>query len=118
LNQAIDAATLTNHASAPHAPLTVPSDPTLSLSTRNLRTPGSKRSSRRADDDERQIVQRPLKRGRKEDYEIYGEGGIWERDKVMKAFVANDDLGTADLASIRKVMGVTRTGKSAAGKRR
>ena len=36
---------------------------------------------------------------------------MWEREKVMKVFGGNDDLGTADLASIRKVMGVTRTGK-------
>jgi len=117
LNQALDAATLTSHALAPHAPLTVPADPTLSTTTRNLRTPGSKRS-RRADDDDRQVVQRPQKRGRKEDYEIYGEAGIWDRDKVIKIFGPNDDLGTADLASIRKVLGVTRTAKTAAGKRR
>jgi len=59
-----------------------------------------------------------LKRGRKEDYEIYGEAGMWEKDKVMKVFVGNDDLGTADLASIRKVMGITRTGKTAVPRRR
>lgn len=59
---------------------------------------------------------KPVKRGRKEDYEIYGEGGMWERERAVKVFGANDDLGTADLASIRKVMGITRTGKG--GKRR
>jgi len=36
---------------------------------------------------------------------------MWEREKVMKTFGGNDDLGTVDLATIRKVMGVTRTGK-------
>jgi hypothetical protein len=106
---------LTNHALAPHAPLTVPADPSLSTATRNLRTPSSKRSSRR-DDDDRQD-KRPQKRGRKEDYEIYGEAGIWERDKVLRVFGSNDDLGTADLASIRKVLGVTRTAKTAAKRR-
>lgn len=63
------------------------------------------------DDEERATSQKPVKRGRKEDFEIYGDAGMWEREKVMKVFGGNDDLGTADLASIRKVMGVTRTGK-------
>jgi hypothetical protein len=116
LNSALDATSLTHHAFAPHAPLTVPSNPALSMS-RNLRTPGSKRSARNRDDDERGPPQRPIKRGRKEDYEIYGEGGIWEKDKVMKVFGSSDDLGTADLASIRKVMGITRTGKTASKRR-
>jgi hypothetical protein len=113
LNQAHDATTLTHHALATHPPLTIPSDPALSMN-RNLRTPGSKRSSRR-DDEER--LQRPIKRGRKEDYEIYGDAGMWEKEKVMKVFGGNDDLGTADLASIRKVMGITRTGKNAPKRR-
>ena len=85
--------------------------------SRNLRTPGSKRSARNRDDDERAQSQRPAKRGRKEDYEIYGDAGIWEKDKVMKVFGSNDDLGTVDLASIRKVMGITRTGKTAPKRR-
>ena len=110
LNQANDATSLTHHALAAYPPLTVPSDPA-SLNSRNLRTPGSKRSSRNRDEDDRIISQRPIKRGRKEDYEIYGEGGMWEREKVTKVFGPSDDLGTADLASIRKVMGITRTGK-------
>lgn len=123
LNQAHDATTLTHHALAAHPPLTVPSNPALSMS-RNLRTPGSKRSARNRDDLDdgggggRGASQtRPVKRGRKEDYEIYGDAGIWEKDKVMKIFGANDDLGTADLASIRKVMGITRTGKTATKRR-
>jgi hypothetical protein len=116
LNQALDANTLTHHALATHPPLTVPSNPAAS-SSRNLRTPGSKRSIRNRDDDERAQSQRPVKRGRKEDYEIYGEGGMWEKDKVMKIFGASDDLGTADLASIRKIMGITRTGKAAPKRR-
>jgi hypothetical protein len=116
LNQAHDATTLTHHALATHPPLTVPSNPALSMS-RNLRTPGSKRSARNRDDDERAQSQRPVKRGRKEDYEIYGDAGIWEKDKVMKVFGSNDDLGTVDLASIRKVMGITRTGKTAPKRR-
>ena len=37
---------------------------------------------------------------------------------MMKIFGSNDDLGTADLASIRKVMGITRTGKAAVPRRR
>lgn len=116
LNQAHDATTLTHHALAAHPPLTVPTNPALSMS-RSLRTPGSKRSIRSRDDDERAQSQRPLKRGRKEDFEIYGEGGMWEKEKVMKVFGSNDDLGTADLASIRKVMGVTRTGKGVTKRR-
>lgn len=114
LNQALDAAALTNHALAPHAPLTVPTDPSLSSMTRNLRAPGSKRSSRRDDDD---LQKRPQKKGRKEDYEIYGESGVWEREKAVKVFGASDDLGTADLGSIRKVLGVTRAAKAATRKR-
>jgi hypothetical protein len=117
LNQANDANTLTNHALALHPPLTIPADPNLAMS-RNLRTSGSKRSARNRDEEDRAQSQRPLKRGRKEDYEIYGEAGMWEKDKVMKVFVGNDDLGTADLASIRKVMGITRTGKTAVPRRR
>jgi hypothetical protein len=113
LNQAHDATTLSHHALSANPPLTVPSNPALSMS-RSLRTPGSKRSARSRDDDERATSQKPIKRGRKEDFEIYGEAGIWERDKVMKVFGSNEDLGTADLASIRKVMGITRTGKTAA----
>jgi hypothetical protein len=116
LNQAHDATTLTHHALAAHPPLTVPANPAMSMS-RNLRTPGSKRSARNRDDDERATSQRPVKRGRKEDFEIYGEGGMWEKEKVMKVFGSNDDLGTADLASIRKVMGVTRTGKGSSKRR-
>jgi hypothetical protein len=116
LNQAHDAITLTHHALAAHPPLTVPANPAMSMS-RNLRTPGSKRSARNRDDDERATSQRPVKRGRKEDFEIYGEGGMWEKEKVMKVFGSNDDLGTADLASIRKVMGVTRTGKGSSKRR-
>lgn len=116
LNQAHDATTLTHHALAAHPPLTVPANPALSMS-RSLRTPGSKRSVRNRDDDERGQSQRPIKRGRKEDYEIYGDAGIWEKEKVMKVFGSNDDLGTADLASIRKVMGITRTGKTAPKRR-
>ena len=116
LNQANDATSLTHHALATHPPLTVPSNPALSTS-RNLRASGSKRSARNRDDEDRVQPQRPVKRGRKEDYEIYGEGGMWEREKVMKAFGANDDLGTADLATIRKVMGITRTGKAAPKRR-
>jgi len=86
--------------------------------SRNLRTPGSKRSSRNRDEEpERNTSQRPVKKGRKEDFEIYGEGGMWEREKVLKAFSANDDLGTVDLASIRKVMVVTRTGKTGSKRR-
>jgi hypothetical protein len=42
---------------------------------------------------------------------------MWEKEKVMKVFGSNDDLGTADLASIRKVMGVTRTGKGSSKRR-
>lgn len=121
LNQATDSLTLTNHALAPHAPLTIPTDP-LAVSARNLRTPGSKRVSARNLDLEdapasRPTSQRPLKRGRKEDVEIYGEGGMWDREKAIKTFVGSDDLGTADLATIRKVMGVTRTGKGGVAKR-
>ena len=116
LNSAHDAISLTHHALAAHPPLTVPANPALSMS-RNLRTPGSKRSIRNRDDDDRAQSQRPLKRGRKEDFEIYGEGGMWEKEKVMKVFGPNDDLGTADLASIRKTMGVTRTGKGVSKRR-
>ena len=112
LNQANDATSLTHHALATHPPLTVPSNPALSMS-RNLRASGSKRSVRNRDDDERTQIQKTVKRGRKEDYEIYGDGGMWEKDKVMKVFGGNDDLGTVDLASIRKIMGITRTGKAA-----
>lgn len=112
LNQAQDATALTHIALATHPPLTDPSDPALSMS-RNLRASGSKRSARNRDDDERGQSQKPAKRGRKEDYEIYGDAGMWEKDKVMRIFGSNDDLGTADLASIRKVMGITRTGKVA-----
>lgn len=117
LNQAHDATTLSHHALSANPPLTVPSNPALSMS-RSLRTSSSKRTVRNRDDDERATSQKPIKRGRKEDFEIYGEAGIWERDKVMKVFGSNDDLGTADLASIRKVMGITRTGKTAAAKRK
>jgi len=112
LNQANDALSLTQHALAAHPPLTVPANPLLATS-RNLRTPGSKRSARHRDEDDNAQSQRPVKRGRKEDYEIYGEGGIWERDKVLKTFTASDDLGTADLGSIRKEMGITRAAKAA-----
>ena len=117
LNTALDATSLTLHALSTHPPLTIPSDPALSLTTRNLRTQGSKQSSRNKDDEERGQTQRPAKRGRKEDYEIYGDMGMWEKEKVMKVFGANDDLGTADLASIRKVMGITRTGKATSKRR-
>jgi hypothetical protein len=116
LNQAIDATTLTSHAFAAYPPLTIPADPTLS-SSRNLRTPGSKRSARSRDDDERTQAQKPVKRGRKEDYEIYGDGGMWEKEKATKVFGASDDLGTVDLASIKKIMGITRTGKAAPKRR-
>jgi hypothetical protein len=116
LNSANDASSLSHHAGASHTPLTVPSSLSLSMS-RSLRTPGGKRPARTRDDEERAQSQRPLKRGRKEDFEIYGEAGIWEREKVMKVFTANDDLGTVDLANIRKVMGVTRTGKTVAKRR-
>jgi hypothetical protein len=112
LNQSNDAQSLVVHASAVRPPLTIPTDPSLANTTRNLRTSGgSKRSHRNRDDEERATSQKPVKKGRKEDVEIYGEAGMWEREKVMKVFGGNDDLGTADLASIRKVMGVTRTGK-------
>jgi len=111
LNQANDAQSLVIHAAAIHPPLTVPTDPALSNTSRSLRTSGSKRSHRSRDDEERATSQKPIKRGRKEDYEIYGDAGMWEREKVMKTFGGNDDLGTVDLATIRKVMGVTRTGK-------
>jgi len=43
---------------------------------------------------------------------------MWERDKATKALGGSDDLGTADLASIRKAMGVTRTGKGGPNKGR
>lgn len=111
LNQANDATSLAHHALAVHPPLTVPSNPALS-SSRNLRASGSKRSVRNRDDDDRVQPQRPAKRGRKEDYEIYGENGMWDREKVMKTFGSNDDLGTVDLATIHKIMGITRTGKA------
>jgi hypothetical protein len=122
LNQANDSLTLSNAALAPHPPLTVPTNP-LAVFSRNLRTPGSKRSARNRDEDtgdfgpasSRQQSQRPVKRGRKEDVEIYGEAGMWEKDKAIKVLAGSDDLGTADLATIRKVMGVTRTGKSGGG---
>ena len=89
LNQANDATSLTTHAFAAYPPLTIP-DPTLS-SSRNLRTPGSKRSARNRDDDERVQSQKPVKRGRREDYEIYGEGGMWEKEKATKVFGPSDD---------------------------
>lgn len=117
LNQANDAQSLVIHAAAIHPPLTVPTNPVLSNTSRNLRTSGSKRSHRSRDEDERATSQKPVKRGRKEDFEIYGDAGIWEREKVMKVFGSSEDLGMADLVTIRKIMGVTRTGK-VSGKRR
>ena len=112
LNQTIDAISFIHTAFPAHPPLKESLNPTSSTG-RNLRTPGSKRTSRNRDEDDNIAPVKPTKRGRKEDLEIYGEGGMWERDKATRVFGASDDLGTVDLATIRKVMGVTRTGKAA-----